>query len=374
MSWQQERSAQLFDTIDTPSVLIELAVMERNLQRMQTRAQVLKKSLRPHSKTHKIPELARRQVELGAEGVMVAKLDEAEAMLRGGITSQSVGYPLIGTIKARRLMDLISRGLTPRVSVDSVPAVDLLDRVGVDAGCVVDAMIEVDTGLHRCGLRNIDDIVALAQYLAQRSFVRFSGITCFGGHIGYRPSVAETVSLIDEEDALLDSVAAVLSRHGLDPGIISEGGTVIAHFAERLKRATELRPGIYIFNDVSTVCSHAATWEDCAAHVLTTVVTRPDPTWAVIDAGSKTLSLDPSPSGGYGYVSGREDLRVTRLTEEHGIIEQVDGRPFHLHLGERLLIVPNHICTTINLHDRVALVESGRVLRWMAVEGRGGIH
>ncbi len=364
----------MFPALDTPCLLIDEPTVTRNLKTMQDRASTLGKALRPHSKTHKMPVLARRQISLGASGIMVAKLDEAAVMLAGGIAQQSVGYPLIGPIKAIRLAKLLVEGLRPRVSVDSRPALDLLERAAAEAGCKIEAVIEVNTGLNRAGLRNPDEIAELAQRIRGSERVRYRGLTCFGGHIGYQPTEDEALTLIRDENALLDRIAAHLTRNGLAPEIISEGGTIPAHYAEYLRVATELRPGTYIFNDVVTVASRAAEWKDCAATIVTTVVGQPDPAWAVIDAGSKTLALDPAPSGGFGYIEGRPDLLIRRLTEEHGVLVDHQGRPVRLQIGERLRIVPNHVCATVNLHDRAVFVDGEEILYSSPIEGRGGIR
>ncbi len=364
----------MFASLDTPCLVVDEARMTQNLSIMQERARALGKALRPHSKTHKMPVLARRQMDLGATGVMVAKLDEAAVMLAGGVTQQSVGYPLIGPIKELRLAGLMAKGLRPRVSVDSMPALVLLERAAAAAGRELDALIEVNTGLNRAGLRDADEIAQLAQRIRESERVHYRGLTCFGGHIGYQPTEAEALALVRDENALLDRIAAHLTQNRLAPEVISEGGTILAHYAEQLRVATEIRPGTYIFNDVATVASRAAEWKDCAATIVTTVVGRPDPKWAVIDAGAKTLSLDPAPTGGFGQVEGRPDLLVARLTEEHGIVVDRNGGGVRLQIGDRLRIVPNHVCATVNLHDRAVFVDGEAILYTLPIEGRGGVH
>ena len=364
----------MFDWLDTPQLLIEDRIFRQNLHRMQTLANQLGKRLRPHTKTHKSPEFAREQIRLGADGIMVAKLDEASVMLSGGIAEQSVGYPLIGRIKAVRLAELMLRGLKPRVSVDSDEGILLLEAVGTSVGQVIDVLIEVDTGLRRAGLADLDAVVGMAKMIASQGHVHFKGLTCFGGHIGKQATIEATIAEVQAEDRMLAWLVAALGRSQLDPEVVSEGGTIPAAFAEYLRTATEIRPGTYIYNDVATVEAGAATFEQCAASILTTVVSTPDPHWAVIDAGSKTLSSDGTRGGGYGHVVGRQNLRVERLSEEHGIVARSDGGAVGLKVGDRLRIIPNHVCTAVNLHRHALAVDGDNVLRSVAIAAQGGIH
>jgi len=364
----------MFDALDTPQVLVEQRVMENNLKAMQRTADQLGKKLRPHVKTHKSAEWARRQMELGADGIMVAKLDEAEVMVAAGIMEQSVGYPLIGRLKADRLTRLIQLGLKPRVSVDSLAGLKCLAEVGSRVDRTVDVVIEIDTGLHRVGLAKLEHVVELAERISRERYVTFRGITCFGGHLGKQPSRAETVAAIEQEDRHLEDMVAGLRRSHLDPEVVSEGGTIPAAFAECLKTATELRPGTYIYNDVATVEAGAASYPDCAATILATVVSTPDPHWVVIDAGSKSLSSDGSRGGGLGHVQGRPELLVVRMNEEHGMVARIDGGPVSAVIGDRLRIIPNHICTAINLHRQVVVVDGERVVQTVAISAQGGVH
>lgn len=363
----------MFEWLDTPQVLIEKAIMDRNLKAMQDRATALGKRLRPHSKTHKSPELARQQLAWGADGIMVAKLDEASVMLSQGIAEQSVGYPIIGPIKAARLAELMLRGLRPRVSVDSSEGISLLQAIGSKLGRAIEVLIEVNTGLNRAGLSQPPLVVAMAERIARQSHVHFKGLTCFGGHIGKQGSLDATIAEIEAEDAMLRSLAGDLNRAHLPPEVVSQGGSIVAHFAEHLRVATELRPGTYIFNDIATVQAHAAQLADCAATILSTVVSI-QREWAVVDAGSKSLSTDGTREGGFGHILGRPDLRVLRLSEEHGIVARVDGGPVSLAIGERLRIIPNHICTAINLHRMALLVRDEEVLGSVAILAAGGVH
>ncbi|PSR34720.1 MAG: alanine racemase [Sulfobacillus benefaciens] len=359
----------MFDTLDTPVLLINEDTVEDNLKRMASRALAHGVALRPHSKTHKSPQLAWRQLQWGANGIMVAKLGEAEVMLDAGLREQTIGYPLIGQLKEDRLVSLMHKGLKPRFSVDSVEGITLLQRAAMRTATVVPALIEVDTGMNRCGLGTIPQIIELAQVLRQTPGVKFAGITCFGGHVAKTRDKDAIVTRIREENGLLIQIVSELRAAGLDPEIISEGGTVAAAFLEELQIATEIRPGTYIYNDAATVASYAARWEDCALTVLTTVVSKPASNRIVVDAGSKTLSFDGPVGNGYGVVKGCPQWCLSRLSEEHGVLESQDPLPFHI--GDRLEIVPNHVCTTVNLHDRAFLVRASVITGMLEVAARG---
>ncbi len=361
------------DAIDTPAMLVDETVVHRNLTRMAEKVTQRGMVLVPHTKTHKSPHWAKRQIALGAERVMVAKLGEADVLLSHGILDQYVGYPLVGDIKAHHLTELIHRGLKPMVAVDSPASVDLLASVAAATGYAASVLIEVDTGFGRCGLAVDADVVELARY-AEHVGVRCVGITCFGGHITWRAGPDGIRSLVAAEDKRMSRVAAALTRVGLAPDIVSQGGTVIAGYMEETRTATEMRPGIYIYNDVGTVMAGAAAFDDCAAVVLTSVVSIPSRDRAVVDAGSKSLAGDGPVMESFGYIRERPDLRVSFLSEEHGVVVSRVGGPTGLRIGQRLTVVPNHVCTMVNLHDAMVVQRSGLVIDTLPVAARGAIR
>ncbi len=364
---------RMLEDLETPVVLVDEDTLEHNLRAMAERLAARGLALCPHTKTHKSPVLAQRQMAWGAARVMAAKLSEAEALLDYGIRDQFIGYPLVGAAKAEHLARLVQAGLLPAVAVDSKAGVDLLSAVARRLDVPIAALVEVDTGFHRCGLSQEADIVELARYI-QMSPVAYQGITCFGGHISWRQPVKDIPGLVRAEDEMLDRIAAALARADLAPTVISEGGTVIAGYLQELRTATELRPGIYVFNDVGTVMAGAARYDDCAARVLTTVVSTPAADRAVVDAGSKTLAGDGPIAGSYGYVAERPDLAVVQLTEEHGVVVRREGGAVGLSLGQRLTIIPNHVCTMINLHETVQLVRGSVVTGQLPIVMRGAVR
>jgi D-serine deaminase-like pyridoxal phosphate-dependent protein len=364
---------RLVSSLRTPAVIVQRPVVARNLARMAERAKARGLALTPHIKTHKNSGLARWQVELGAPGIMVSKLGEAAAMLAGGLTDQFIGYPLVGPQQEARLAALVAQGLRPRVAVDSEEGVVLVEQVSVRTGVAIPVMVEVDTGFHRCGLEDADAARRLAEFARARG-VPVQGVTCFGGHIGHRSDPAEITRLIRAESEILERMRASLDGAGFTDLVVSEGGTVPAGYLDAVTAATEIRPGTYIFNDVAIVQAKAATWDDCAAQVLTEVVSTPAPTRAVVDAGSKTLAGDGPIDGSFGYIVERPDLKIERISEEHGVVVRRDGGPTGLKVGDRIHVVPNHVCTMINLHDEVVLADGDTVIGTLAVEARGTVR
>lgn len=362
----------MFEDLDTPVLLIDDQIVQRNLQQMGARIESRGLSLRPHTKTHKSPEMARRQMALGASGIMVAKLGEAEVMANEGFTMQSIGYPLIGSIKEDRLVALLARGVQARVSVDSEEGLHLLHRAFQRTGIATEALIEVDTGLGRCGLLHPEDVIALADRVRHTEGIHYAGITCFGGHVASTPVKDEIVARIRAENERLSVLVRRLREAHLVPEVISEGGTIAAAFMEELTVANELRPGTYIYNDAATVAAHSATWDDCALTVLVTVVSKPAPNRIIIDGGSKTFSSDGPVAGGFGVVHGYPQYRVRRLSEEHGVLEESEPLPFEV--GDRIRVIPNHACTTVNLHDVAYLYQQGQVIQTLPIQGRGKVQ
>lgn len=356
--------------LETPVVTVDLDMVENNLRRMQTMATQAGLMIRPHTKTHKMPGLARRQVELGATGITVAKLDEAEVMLEAGLTDILIAYPLVGAVKAHRLASLMARGLSPTVALDSRESLDTVSRAARLSGHSVGVLVEVDTGFHRLGL--IGPAVAdLAELVSATPGVQFRGLMSFAGHIAGQTDPGVIARIIDEEDQQLARTRELVSSRGVKVEVVSVGGTILANHMHRLKTATEVRPGIYIFNDRGIVLAQAASVEQCATRIWTTVVSRPAPDRLVLDAGSKMLSTDGPLAGSYGLIVEHPDWRIIRLSEEHAVVA-LPEEPGRIDIGRIVSVIPNHVCTVMNLQNRVIALRHGKVETTLAVTARGG--
>lgn len=355
---------------DTPYLIVDELITMKNIERMARRARDLGKVLRPHSKTHKSPMWADVQIQQGADGVMVAKLAEAEVMASHQIATLSLGYPVIGSKRINRLHALAKNGVQLRVSVDSLEGLQALSRVGQELDAPIEALVEVDTGMHRVGLLHDSDIVEMVRVIQNTPGVLYAGITCFGGHVAKSLERNQIILRIREENQRLGDIRDVLTQNRLAPRIISQGGTIAAAFMDELTVATELRPGTYIYNDAQTIAAYGATMEHVALTVKTMVVSKPTTDRAILDAGSKTLSSDGPLFGSYGIIKGHPDSIISNLSEEHGIVESRHHGAVSLKIGDVVEVIPNHVCTTVNLHERV-VGRRGEQIRMIPTLARG---
>jgi D-serine deaminase-like pyridoxal phosphate-dependent protein len=362
---------QTIEELSTPSVLIDLAILERNVDAMQERAKKAGVKLRPHAKTHKSPEVAKLQLSAGASGLTLAKTSEAEVFASLGFDDIFLGYPVFGTDKARRLLALSDR-VNLAVGVDSLEGAKSLAEVFQAAGRKLPVRLKIDCGYHRVGVAP-ERAVDFARRIADLPGLAFAGVFTHGGQ-GYAGRTPEEVAEAGhvEGRVVADSADAIRSA-GLPVEEVSLGSTPTVRSALSERGVTECRPGTYVYNDFSQATLGSCTLEDCAMTIVATVVSVPAPDRAVLDAGSKTLSTDPlRPSGGgHGAILGRKS-RIARLSEEHGVIDVVPGETFRV--GERVRVLPNHACIVSNLHDRLVAVRDGRVEGQITVAARGCVQ
>lgn len=365
------------EELPTPCVLIDLKIVEQNIERMAKIARKSGVALRPHTKTHKLPSLACRQIEKGAAGITVAKISEAEVMAAHGIKDIFVAYPVIGQHKIKRITEL-NNGIRLIIGVDSLEGATALAQAAVTAKQTIEVRLEVDTGFKRTGVQ-YDKALGLALAISGMEGLNLTGIYTFHHLIyqGERTHDREKAAL--EEGTLMVALAEEMKRAGLNIKDISVGSTPTAEYVAKVPGITEIRPGTYIFNDMIQVHNKSCTLADCAAKVLTTVVSASSSKLAVIDGGNKTFSTDCQPNNppyfmkGYGLIEGLEDYALTRLTEEHGMISATNDDAVQLKLGRILKVIPNHVCTTINLHNKVYFI-SGETIEEAVVEGRGMVY
>lgn len=346
------------DDIDTPAVLIDLDRVEANLARAQSYADAQGLDLRPHVKTHKLPRFARAQMALGAAGITAQKLAEAEAMAEAGLADIFLPYNIIGPAKLTRLAALAGRvGLS--VTCDSAEVLAGYAATFTSPHEPLAVLVECDTGAARCGVQTPAAALTLARQVAAAPGLRF------GGLMTYPPREAEAAA-----DAWLIAARALLTAAGLPPPVISSGGSPGLYRAHRITAATEYRPGTYIYSDRMQVAWGLGGWDDCAMTVLTTVVSRPTATRAILDAGSKALAADLCPLPGHGRITAYPDAIITGLSEEHGHVD-LTGCATGPAIGERVRVIPNHACVVTNLHDRVHLIRGDVVEEIATVTSRG---
>lgn len=339
-------TASLMDALDldTPSLYIDLDVLERNIRRMQEQCRAWNVALRPHVKTHKIAEIAQMQLDAGAIGITVAKIGEAEALPGENVL---VAYPVLKD-KLPRLQAL-AKSRRVSVAVDSIEVASGLKGIRT--------LVEIDVGVGRCGVQSPRQAVDVAKACSD-----FEGIC-------YWPEWLDEAGF-QAACARVDAVLEALSAAGFHAEVVSGGSTPGAARTPLIPRTTEIRPGTYVFYDANSMEAGCCVEADCALRVLTTVVSTAVPGQCVIDAGSKTLSSDTTwRRGTFGHFVGRK-WTMRKLNEEHGYVE-IDGP---VQVGEKVWVVPSHVCPAVNLHDEVWYGRMGRVDGQWKVAARGRVR
>lgn len=358
--------------LDTPALIIDLDIMDRNLRTVSDYAASHRLRLRPHTKTHKIPALGKKQIELGATGLTVAKVGEAEVMLNADPPEVLVAYPVIGRQKLDRLMHVASK-TNVSVSLDSLEAARQLSDAAAIARTEIGVLAEVDVGLGRVGVAPAE-LLGLVRSIASLPCLRFDGIAFYPGHIKFMDEAGEHA--LQQLAQTLEGILRELKQAGFEARIVSGGSTPALFHSHRIEGLNEIRPGTYIFNDRNTVLSGTCSLEDCAASILATVVSTAKNDQMIIDGGSKTFSSDlpiSSSAAGFGHVVEAPQATFTRMNEEHGYVD-ISGAGRKFHVGDRVSVIPNHICVAMNLHERVYGVRAGEVEQVWRVEGRGKLQ
>jgi D-serine deaminase-like pyridoxal phosphate-dependent protein len=344
--------------IDTPAVLIDLDRAIANIARAQAHADAHGIKLRPHIKTHKLPFFAKKQVEAGAVGITCQKLGEAEVMADAGLTDIFLPYNILGEAKLARLKALNQR-VKMSVTVDNDVSLAGLAAAFTDKSHLLKVLIECDTGMGRCGVQSPSEALALARKISAAPGLHFGGLMTYPA--AGRQRVAE--------EWLARSVGE-LAAAGIACQTVTSGGTPDLWASGGSKIVTEYRPGTYIYLDRYQVAQGVGAFENCALTVLSTIVSRPTPDRAILDAGSKALTSDTLGMTGFGVLVEHPGALVTGLSEEHGNIA-LNGE--NLSVGDRVRILPNHACVVSNLFDEVHLISGDKVIDILPVAARGRV-
>src|SRR5688572_15779501 len=330
--------------------------------------------LRPHSKTHKSPLIAKWQLERGAVGICCAKLGEAEVFANAGIADIRIPYPL-NPANADRVVALSNRTRLSFI-VDHAKVAKEWSEALIRRGKQIDVLVKVDVGFHRCG---IDPAAAgaldMIRGVAALPGLRLKGLLSHAGHAYHAHSEDELTAMAEAEARTMTELAERCRKAGVTIEEISAGATPPARFSIHQQGFTEYRPGNYVYYDRTQVALGAATMEDCALTVLATVVSKPAPDRVIFDSGSKTLTNDGArgftPAPGYGVVAGHDNLLIERLSEEHATVKVLNGLTT-LEPGDRVRIIPNHSCVVSNLVDQAWLVD-GDAAEALPISARGRI-
>ncbi len=343
------------DTLQTPAILVNRPRLERNIRAMQSVCDAHGVELRPHIKTHKLVPVARMQLAAGAAGLTCAKLGEAEAMLASGARSVFVAYSIVDARQAQRIAALHALLDDFRLAITSEAQAAGLERVIATAnlGKKLRVMMALDTGLGREGVRTRDAAQKLAAQTARSAHLELAGFYTHEGHFYGGPvagAASRIAALIEQLCATRDAIDKTLP---LWPGCSVTAAAIAAMSGGRIQA---VRPGAYVFGDLAnTRTTGVMRAEDVALHVLATVVDKPEPGLALIDAGSKTFSSDKTPDNLFALAADGRDIVVARVNEEHGYLRgaAVDS----LEIGERILFTPAHVCTVVNLADEVVVTD-----------------
>jgi len=359
--FQFEDVGRRIEDLETPVPLIDFDVMLRNLMKWQDHCDQLGIANRPHIKTHKLVSVARLQLALGAKGIAVQKLGEAEVMADGGITDLLLTFNIVGRSKLDRLARLMTR-TDISVVADNAQLLEGLSHAAQTAGRKLEVLVECDTGMGRNGVQSAERAVKLAKQIDGDAHLNF------GGLMTYPPAFRRA-----EVAAFIATAKDGLAKAGLRCARVSSGGSKDLWDKTGLEDVTEYRAGTYIYNDRSLVAAGACSFADCAESVLATVVSTPAPDRAIIDAGSKALTSDLLGLEGYGVVQDLAMAQVYNVNEEHGYLD-MKAAPRTVKIGEQVRVTMNHTCPVNNLFDKVVFIRGQEVLGAVRVDARGKVQ
>lgn len=341
--------------ISTPQILVDVAKLEKNIDRVAHRVASQGLKLRPHAKTHKMQEIAERQMNAGAAGLTVATVGEALSFALHGVAKIFIAYPLwVDQAQATRILELMRRAKLS-IGTDSVEAVQQMAKMLGEKASKVKLIIEIDSGHHRSGV-SPQGAVEIAE-AARAVGMRVHGVFTFPGH-SYAPDGIDA-ALNDEHKALAEA-ACLLRDAGHTIKRISGGSTPTAELSDNAV-LTEVRPGVYVFGDAQQYELGRVRWEDISLTVASTVISRHEgdgqiPRRIVLDAGSKVLGGDrPAWATGYGRIAECPEARISALSEHHATVLWPEHLPLPAH-GQQLQVIPNHVCVAVNLVDTVLAV------------------
>lgn len=343
----------------TPVAVIDEAVMETNISVAQQYFDRIGRAFRPHIKTHKIPALAAQQIAAGAKGINCQKVSEAEVFADAGFTDILITFNMLGRARLERLKVLHSR-VNLQVVADNEIVVDALAETFSEAA-PLNVLVECDTGAERNGVQTPEAAFELAQRIDNSAGLTFHGLMTY-----------PKAGLEADVEAFFSRTLELLKQAGLECAVVSHAGSPGLYDSDLVTSATEHRAGTYIFNDRSMVREGMCDFDDCAMHILATVVSRPTDTRAVLDAGSKALTSDLIGFSDHGLIVEYPDASIAKLSEEHAVVDfsKSERKP---EVGERIRIIPNHTCVVSNLFNRLVFHRDGVVTRIEKVAARGQV-
>ncbi len=364
---------QIYDLIDTPALLIDYDITISNINDMQKYVNDLGIKLRPHIKTHKMPYFAKIQLERGAIGIACAKIGEAEVMAEHGIKDIFIANEIVGVMKYERLRELNNKTLLS-IGVDNKFQVDQIDEVFKNESKPLRVLIEYEVGENRSGIITDEQLIKLVDYIKTKNTVSLVGIFSHEGQ-SYKsnsPLDAKKEANASYERTL--RAAEIIRSRGIDIEIVSVGATPSVMAGAYVEGITEFRIGTYIFFDLGQA-NAIDDFSKCSATVLTTIISKPNEERVVLDAGAKGLvaqnrDIGICSTGGFGYVKGSDNVVLDGLFDEHGLINNKDFSNI-INIGDKIEVIPSHICPTVNLYDKVYLISEDKIMDTIKIEARG---
>ena len=359
--------------LQTPAIIIRSKAMYNNLKKYQQECDANRKQLWPMLKTHKSTVIADIQQHIGATGFLCGTLDECEALCQHGVENLMYAYPVAGAVSCDRAVKLAQK-CNFYARIDSIEGASQLNTAASMAGTTVKYTIILDCGLHRFGLP-AEKILPFAQELKQFENIQFTGISTHCGHVYGEPDADKVPEYAQQEIAAIHKAVEDLKGAGFDVQMVTSGATPTFKGTVTDEYINVYHPGNYIFNDRIQIANRTVTEDECALVVYATVVSNPREGLLICDAGAKCLGLDQGAHGnsavaGHGSVIGHPELLVTSLSEEVGKI-QITGTT-DVKIGDRIMIIPNHSCSSANLTDYYILVdEAENVEKVIEVDIRG---
>ncbi len=349
----------LVERLETPALIVEEKTFRKNAETMKNLLKGTSLSLRPHYKSHKCAAIARMQIKDGAKGMTCAKLSEALDLADAGIEDILIANQIVEKRKISRLAEL-ANDCRLTVCVDDKANIAALSRAAKEAGSTIHCLVEYDIGMERCGVTEIGDVLKLAEAIGSESHLRFDGIQAYAGHISHVVDPLERKKMTDANYAKLRALLAALDAKGMHAETVSGGSTGTSFIKAAEGLYTELQAGSYLFMD-ATYAQLGLPFENSLFLLSSVVSRRGDLT--VVDAGVKTCGVDQ----GMPAIRGASAHKIV-ASEEHF---QLHGLSCDTKRGDKLLLIPGHCCSTINSHDKLYLVDEGRVVDRIAVTGRG---
>ena len=362
-----------YSELETPSLLIDEDRALANIRMMQQKADSLGLKLRPHIKTHRMPYFAKLQLEAGACGIACAKIGEAEVIAEHGVRDIFIANEVIGEDKYERLRQL-HRRIHVRIGIDNEVQLAQMEKVFAAEARPLEVQIEYEVGEVRTGVTDDEQLIRLVRAIQVCRHVVLKGIFSHEGHTYKAASVADCCEKAQAAYAKTVRAAELIRSMGVELDTVSVGATPSVMHMQSFPGVTELRLGTYIFFDVGQ-SNAISDFSRCAATVLASVISKPQGDRVVLDAGAKALVSQNRPTGicataGFGAIKGAEDITIDALFDEHGVL---NSRKFSqlVQVGDKVEVIPSHVCPTVNLYDTAYLVSGGRVIRTLPIECRG---